>query len=336
MDREFSAVEASTEDIYKLTIDIDPASWVSLRTTWRMQERRADDYDAHYLEESFPNGEPYEAAFNEGMRRYYWTDRDRDSIAVQFDVTPAARWSIYGEVSAYDDDYFDPETGLPIGSSFTVQEDRNFDTVPEPYTILLAGRTQNQALAQSLGVAYSTGPRFDVYADYTHEEFQYALASRYRNVSGGVGTDDPLDDWTSHADDDYDTASLGFHWSISGDRRWALQGDLSRSDGTSLIHTDFVPGGSPSGDTSLTVFPEVEAKLSLATLTLNRVASKNLDYSLRYWYESWHEDNFASDFNEPYMGEPSSDPSMANAIFLGIDFKNYTNHILSFLVRYRY
>ena len=46
---------------------------------------------------------------------------------------------IYAETSFYDEDYFYPETGQPIGSSFTTLEDRNFDGVSETYDILLAG-----------------------------------------------------------------------------------------------------------------------------------------------------------------------------------------------------
>lgn len=336
VEREFSAVEEATEDIYKVILDFDVASWLALRGTLRQQERRAEEYHAHYLEESFPIGEPYVAPFNEGSRRFYWTDRDRDAYAVQLDVTPAEKWGVYLEATAYEDEYFDPETGQPIGSSFTVMEDRNFDSVPESYELLLAGRTKNEGDSYALGVSYSAPKRFDVYADYTIESSEYALASRYRNVSGGVGTDDPLDDWSSAAEDDYDTASLGFNWAITEDRSWKLRADASRSVGTSLITTDFVPGGALSGDTTLTEFPEVEAKLTLATVALERAARKNLDYSLRYWYESWKEDNFASDFNEPYMGQPNEDPGSANAVFLGIDFRNYTNHIVSFLMHYRF
>lgn len=52
----------------------------------------------------------------------------------------------------------------------------------------------------------------------------------------------------------------------------------------------------------------------------------------RHWFESWKEKNFASDFNQPYMGDPDNDPGSANAIYLGLDFKDYTNHIVSFVL----
>jgi len=336
LEREFSAVEESSETSYKLNLDFDVSSWLWLRATARRQEREADEYHAHYYEDSFPAGEPYVAAFNEGTRRFAWTDRDRDSYALMFDVTLNERWGLYAEATYYDDLYFDPETGLEIGRSFSVQEDRNFDGTDETYDILLAGRTENSGDAYALGVSYVAGRRFDVYADYTLESFEYALASRYRNVSGGVGTDDPLDNWSSAADDDYDTATVGFNCAIDEERTWTLHGDLSYSKGTSRITTAFVPGGAPSGDTTLTAFPEVDATLEYAVLALRHHVRKNLDYSLSYWYESWEEDNFASDFNEPYMGEPDEDPGAANWILLGMDYRNYENHILSLMLRYTY
>ena len=95
-------------------------------------------YDAHYFEESFPIGEPTVAAFNEGTRRYAWTDRDRTSWALMLDATPTEKVSVFAEAVYTDNEYTDPNTGLAIGDSFTIEEDRNFDGTPETYDILLA------------------------------------------------------------------------------------------------------------------------------------------------------------------------------------------------------
>jgi MtrB/PioB family decaheme-associated outer membrane protein len=336
MQREHSAVEDSDEDILKLALDFDVADWLQVRTTARRQERRADEYNAHYFEESFPIGESIIAAFNEGTRRFYWTDRDRDAYSLLVDITPTEKFSIYAEAVYGDDTYLDPETGQKIGTSFTVMEDRNFDTVDETYTILLAGRTRDESTAYTLGFSLAPAERFNLYADYTWETSEYGLETRYRGVSGGIGTDDPLDDWGSDVEDRYDTASLGFEIRLSEKRGWSLRADASRSTGEGDIETHFTPGGQASGNTTLTEFPRLKTTLTLAQLALSHSVRKNLDYTVRYWYESWQEDNFASDFMQPYMGDPGSDPSMDRAIFLGIDFADYTNHILSFLVRYRF
>lgn len=336
--REFSAVEDSDEDILKLTLDFDAGAHVGIRTTLRYQERRADHYEAHYFEASFPIGEAYEAPLNEGMRRFYWTDRDRTGASVMFDFTPVEKVSIYAEYSLQDDDYLDPETGQDLGSSFTVMEDRDFDTVLETWDILLAGRTKDKLTSNTLGIAVSPTERFNFYADYTWEKWEYALETRYRNVTtlgpGSAGTDNPLDNWGSDAEDEYGTANLGFDLAVTKDRRWMLRLDGSWSEGTGNIETHFVPGGAASGNTTLTQFPELKTTLKLAMLALTHKVKANLDYSIRYWYESWEEENFAADFNGPYMGAPSQDTSMAQAIFLGLDFRDYTNHLLTFMMRY--
>lgn len=334
--REFSAVEDSHEDIWKLALDVDILSTVSVRATLKRQDRKADRYNVHYFEESFPIGEAAIAPLNEGSRRFPWTDRDRDNYAVMADWTPLATLSFYGEASYANDHYTDPETGRKIGDSFTVHEDRNFDGANETYNILLAGRTKDRSTSYSLGATFSPSPRFNLFVDYTWDEWKYGMESRYRNVAAGIGTDDPLDNWGTDTKDGYDTASLGFEIGLTAKDAWRVHGDASRSKGTGEIGTHFVPGGAASGDTTLTTFPKLETTLTVATLALTHRVSSSLDYTIGYWYESWKEDNFASDFNQPYMGDPGNDRGSDRSILLGLDFKNYTNHLVSFLMRYRF
>ncbi len=343
MTRDHSAVEESDEDTWKLTADFDVGEQVTVRTTARHQERRADNYEAHYFEESFPIGEPYVAGFNEGARRFYWTDRDRDSYSVMADWTLNSMISLYAETIYTDDDYLDPETGKEIGDSFTVSEDRDFDTVPETYSLLLAGRTEDKSTSHTLGFALTTGPRFNIFADYTWEKNEYGFETRYRcpgvacgAIAANIGSDSPLDDWGSDVEDEYRTATVGFEVVLSEKNRWRLRADASRSEGTGNIETHFVPGGNAAGDTTLTEFPELDTTLSIVNLTFAHKLRPNLDYALLYWFESWDEDNFASDFMEPYMGDPTNDPGSANAAYLGFDFDDYTNHIVGVMMRYHF
>jgi MtrB/PioB family decaheme-associated outer membrane protein len=336
-DRDIAAVTQSDEDTIKLGLDFDIGEMLTIRVTARHQERRADEYDPHYFEDaSFPIGEASIAAANEGERKYLWTDRDRDTAALLFDWTLSPAVSLFAEATLAKDEFFDPNTGQKIGEHYTVQEDRNFDTIPETYDILLAGRIDDEIKTYSLGGTFVPSNRWSLYGDYTWESREYAMTSRYRNVSGGIGTDDPLDDWSSDTTDKYQTATVGFQAFFSESRKWQLNGDLSWSEGTDRIRTDFVPGGASSGNTTLTEFPEVKTTLAIAQLGLTYSLRKNLDVLFRYWYEKWDEDNFASDFNEPYMGDPGNDPGSSEAIYLGLDFDDYTNQILGFLVRYNF
>lgn len=334
--REFSAVEESHEDIWKLALDFEVAKTLSIRATLRKQDRTADDYNVHYFEESFPIGEAAVAPLNEGSRRFPWTDRDRNAYGLIADWSPLEALSFYAEANYSNDRYTDPLTGEKIGDSFTVHEDRNFDSINETYNILLAGRTKDRTSSYSLGATFIVSERFNIVADYTWDQWKYGLESRYRNVAAGIGTDDPLDNWGTDTKDEYATATLGFELGLTSKDTWRLQGDASRSKGTGDIGTHFVPGGAASGDTTLTEFPRLETTLTVATLALTHHVLSNLDYTLGYWYESWKEKNFASDFNQPYMGDPGNDRGSDRSILLGLDFKNYTNHIVSAFLKYRF
>src|SRR5262249_31915000 len=152
-------------------------------------------------------------------------------------------WSFYGEATYQNDHYMDPLTGRRLGSSFTVMEDRNFDSTPETYDIRLAGRTEDRSTSWSLGAAFQPGPRIAVTADYTFDGWASGLESRSRNGASGIGTDDPLDNWGSDVRDDYRTASLGVEAKLTPDARWRLALDASRSVGAGNIDTHFAPGG---------------------------------------------------------------------------------------------
>lgn len=336
MKRDFSAVTRSGENIYKLALDFDVSERLSIRTTARRQERRADEYDAEYFLESFPIGEQNVAASNEGMRRFIWTDRDRDQYSVLFDFAATSKVSIYAETTYTRDHYFDPNTGKAVGDSYTVQEDRNFDTVPENINILIAGRTDDKYLTYTLGFEYTPGLKLHLYGDYTWEDSSYGLETRYRAPVAGVGSDDPLDNWGSDTDEHYKTATLGLSADPGNAGRWRVDVNASRSEGTGEITNHFVPGGSSSSDTTLLEFPMLKTTLTIAQAGLTRSIGKNLDWTLRYWYEKWHEDNFASDFSQPYMGDPGNDPGSGTSIFLGLDFANYTNQIVTLFMHYRF
>ncbi len=334
--REFSAVEDSSADTYKLTADFDVSEWLTVRATGQTQRRRTDKYEVEYLEASFPIGEPYIAGLNEGIRRFIWTDRDRDAASLYFEVTPAKNWALYGETTYAKDDYLDPATGKKVGDSYTIREDRNFDTVLETYRILLAGRTFDKNSTYTLGVTFSPNSRFDVYADYTWERFNYALASRYRSPSAGIGSDDPRDDWGSDAQDTYRTTTVGLNVGFDQEKTWTLAATGSRSEGIGNITTDFVGGGAASGNTTLTEFPQLDSTLTIATVNLTHRIRPSLDYALRYLYENWEENNWAGDLMRPYMGDPLNDPGSVTSIYLGMDFDNYTYHVVSLMVNYHW
>lgn len=335
IDRRHAAVEEATDTTWKVTADLDISRFVTVRGTYGESRRRADEYDAEYFEESFPNGEPSVAGSNHGERIFMWTDRDRKFTSAFLQVTPIETLSFYGELTFNRNEYLDPGTGQPVGSSITVHEDRDFDGADETYTLLLGGRISDEVKSRSVGASYSPGKNWELYADYTWERMRYAMASRFRTVVGGVGTDNPLDDWGSQTRDGYETYDFGFHTNLV-ENKLTLDGSMSRSKGTGEITNDFVPGGDVSGDTTLTEFPMLTNDLFVTNVSIGWKASARVELMLRYWYERWTEDNWASDFMKPYMGDPNNDPGSVTAIYLGTDYDNYRTHVAGLFLKYEF
>jgi hypothetical protein len=339
-DRDHAAVEDSDEDIYKLTADLDVTKWLFLRATYKNQKRRADEYHAHYYEEAYEtDGEPYVAAFNEGTRRFYWTDRDRYSYTLLADVTPVEKVSFYAEATYAKDKYYDPETGKRVGDSYM---DDISAYVAGDETILLAGRTYDKNRTYTLGVSLAPVKRFTAYADYTWETFKYDLATRYRTIiASSYGSDDPADNWGSRVKDSYDTFDVGFHAELLDEARLLMDGSLSYSRGEGDISNWYAPGGASAGNgvdpsgASLEDFPTLRSKLTVAMLSLDRKMRKNFRMGLRWWYEKWDEDDWAVDGMMPYMGDapPGIDNGSRTSFYLGGFMKDYDNHVVEVFAR---
>ena len=335
MTRERAAVEDSSEDTWKLLLDFDVNEHLFLRASYAQQDRRAHEYHIHYHEVSFPDGEANVAPINEGSRKFYWTDRDREKWSLLAQITPIQQFTIYAEAIHADSKYKDPETGQRIGTSYEVMEDRNADGTDETYDILLAGRTKDDTTSYTLGFAINPNDDWDIYVDHTWESVDWSMASRYRNISGGIGTDNPLDNWFTDVEDSYRTLTLGFHGTWA-EGRWEVRGDLAVTHATGDILTDFVDGGAASGDTDLTKFPQLDNDFTVATLAFERHLASGWDVGFQYWYEKWTYDDWQNDYNAPYIGNPNQERGASTWIQLGNDFDDYENHILSVLARYKF
>jgi hypothetical protein len=341
--RNAGAVEDAHETTLKLTADFDGPDWLFLRASWKDMSRSADSYHAHYWEESFPNGEPNIAAFNEGMRRYYQTDRDRIEWAGLFNITPVDwRIGFYGEAAYARSKYYDPNTGQPVGSSY-MEDISNYCegggagcTDPVEETILIAGRIYDDSWSYTLGLTYDhPSARFSAWTDYTWEGFNYDMASRYRNVVSNVGTDDPQDDWGSSESDRHRTWTLGFESQIR--QKIVLSGSWVHSDSEAVLQNRYAPGGAASGDGGgLLYSPELYSSLSIAHLGLEYRAREDLSFLVRWWYEDWKSQDFAEDYTDAYNGDDNQDTGSRLWFLLGGEFEDYVVNVVQFLVRLKY
>jgi MtrB/PioB family decaheme-associated outer membrane protein len=347
MDRAHSPVEDSRQDTWKLTADFNVTDHLMLRAGYWTQDRQANDYNIEYIAESFPNGESTEFGFNEGARKFYLTDRERDTWSLMADITANDKFAIYAEAQHSSSDYFDPNTGKHVGDSFTIMADQNNDGIEEERNIRISGRKDNDESSYTLGFSITPNDDWEIHLDHTWEQMDWRMASRLRPVTNrdidpgpgvlnvGFGQDDPLNDWDNEVDDHYRTFTLGFHGKWD-ENKWEVTGDLTVSHATGMMKTQFVPGGDPSGDTALTKFPELDNDFTIATLGFERHLASGWDIGATYWYEKWTYDDWQSDSNAPYVGNPTQDPAMSDWIQLGLDFADYENHILMVIARYHF
>jgi MtrB/PioB family decaheme-associated outer membrane protein len=332
-DRSNGAVDSTDEDILRATVDFDLTDSLFLRASAATEDRRSQHFDAHYIETSFPNGESNEFAFNEGHREYFWADRDREVYDLMAEWIPMEKLGIHVSATYTDNSYSDPDTGIDIGRTVEVLQDRNGDGILDEVDILFAGRERDRQESVSIGLTWRALENLSFFGDYTWEREKWEMASRYRGISAGAGTDSSNDDWFSDVVDRYETATAGFDldWAEGA---WKLVGDLAYSWGSGNIYTTYALGGAPAGDTGLTAFPELETELWIATLELTREFAGGWTLGLAYWFESWQSKDWQTDFLRPYMGRPTQDPGSANSAFLGIDFADYENHLLMVTAKY--
>jgi hypothetical protein len=81
-------------------------------------------------------------------------------------------------------------------------------------------------------------------------------------------------------------------------------------------------------------FPAVRQRIHQFETTLRYHLGAGWSAGLRYTFEAFRHDDFQTDVMQPWMG--GVDSAAANSIFLGARIPDYTAHIVSALVRYRF
>jgi hypothetical protein len=326
MKRNWANVTDSDEDTLKATLDLDVTDWLFLRAMGKWQERDTHSYDSHYNQPSFPLDPLYEYE-NFGMRRFYQTDRDRDSYSLMIQVTPVEQFEIYGELTFAENDY-----GMPKlhhwDPPYTLGE-----TSEGPHHGLL----KDENSSWTVGVSFMPDQRFSGWVDYTHEKTKHDVASRERRHDSPVQprANDPDSEWWSHTSERYKTITAGFDTELVKDTV-DLNVSLSHTRGRGYINTDWIPGGvsgatgDPSNDWG--DWATTKDDLTMAQIFLDWHLRSNLDTGFRYTYEDWDGEDWQIDAMQPYMGYTGD----STGIYLGANWEDYTNHIVSLLVHYSF
>jgi len=308
-DRDHRNVEHSNENTFGFSLDAYPVSWVSVRTSYAHSKREPDStgtkpaYDPDAVEETYPEGEAVANPHLEELRRFDQADRDRDRFVTQASIEVFEKVDFMLGANIQLDDY--PK------SSYGVKEARS--------------------TALSVGVNFYPVSRFSFYGDYTREFLFTDIQSRYRNVVGGAGTDDTLDDWGTKVKDLTDVFSLGFMLDIlPQELSWQVNYTHSYSWGRNENY--FTPGGAPAGNAA--PWPITKNELQFANSLIRYKISEKVSVWGEYRFEKYFIKDFALDDINPQ--EVGVNNQGIRSIFLAATQPDYEGHLFGLRLAYQF
>lgn len=231
------------------------------------------------------------------LRKYDMADRTRDRADLLVQVTPV-----------------DP---LTFSATASVRQD-NYDNS-------LYGLQDDESWSAGLDVNWALTDRIALFAGYMHEEFDTRLQSRSR--TGAV--DSAANDWVARNHDRVNTFMLGVDAGLIPERL-TLRLSYNFSHATSEMDASTRSTPTLAAAAAATNFPEIRESIHLLEATLRYQFAKNWHAGLRYGFELFDQKDFRRDQMQTSM------PASPNDIYLGLRTPDYTAHIISALLGYRF
>jgi len=311
-DERHREVNLTDEHTPKVSLDYTPLDWLLLRASYAHSWRRISDYNpfAHLAHTVTPEEFVVDApqAQSTLLRKYDQADRDRDRVDFLAQLTLLDTLMITPTVSYRNDDYKNSALGL--------QDDKSW--------------------AAGLDISWSPMEGFTLFASYMREEFFARQRSRYREPPAQL--ENPTFDWVAENEDRIDTFGVGIDAALIPKKLdLRLAWNYSRATGTMKAFNPVTPsGGTAAQNRSATAvdFPDIEDSLHQLEASLRYHITPAWFVRIGYIFEMFDITDFRTDDIQPFMG--SVDPASGTSIFLGAQVRDYTAHILTFSVGYKF
>lgn len=190
------------------------------------------------------------------------------------------------------------------------------------YADSLYGLQDDESWAAGLDVNWALTDRISLFAGYVHEEFDTRLRSRARTAA----VDLEANDWVARNHDRVDTVMLGVDAALIPEQ---LTLRLSYNFSYATSQMDASNRATPTlAAAAATNFPRIRESIHLLEATLRYHFARNWTAGLRYGFEIFDQKDFRRDQMQTFMG--------GNDIWLGLKTPDYTAHIISVLVGYRF
>lgn len=309
---EHREVPTSDEIFGKAALDLTPVDWLSAKLTYRPSFRRISEYNTFaHLEHTVVEEEAASAAPQSQsvlLRKFDEGERDRQRIDALIQLFPVETFTAALTGGWRNDDFIESPLGLQEATTWTGGFDLNWTPLE----------------------------RLALFAGYTREWIRQRMRSRNRDRTFTVPAtvfDFEDHDWISEHTDTIDTIRLGGTVGLIPRRLdWTVEGSYAQARGAVDMENPTTPtSGTATQNANATVrpWPTIEDALLRVETALRYRFWKVWTAKLGYAFESFRKDDFRTEGLNPFV--PGS-----TSIWLGNDTENYTAHIVSFTVGYRF
>ena len=286
----------------KAALDVTPFDWLLARVTYKPSFRRLDFYKTTAHAEHTVVDDP--AAIVQGqfpfLRKFDEADRDRQRVDLTIQLTPTETFSITPVVGYRTDDYINSAYGL-------------LDEV---------------AWSAGMDIGWTPSERIAFTAGYMRELINRRQRSTDRNPQDFT---DYV--WVSDNIDTVDTVHASLEAAlIPRVLDLVIGGSFSNAIGKVKTFNPIQPtSGTAANDLVAQAkdWPAFQDRLLRLEGALKYHFWKNWTASLKYIFESFDKDDWRTDLLNPFI------PG-ATSIWMGNDIENYTAHIATFTVGYRF
>jgi MtrB/PioB family decaheme-associated outer membrane protein len=312
-----------------VALDVRLASWSQLRASYEFGVRRGNGYDQFaYFEESLDPAAltPDELSTLEfpELRKFDEADRisNRVDLLAQFTPRDDLAFTLTGSLATAD--YDNTDFGLESDESYSV-----------------GGDTAWQVL-EWLGVS----------TWYTFENIRYEQSSRWRNVSGGVAIDDPVNNWWSLSKDQIHNLGFDLDLVLVPDRLdatlgYGIQHAVGKTNSSGAAGcfpgpppAACIPAGTVADGGNAVNWPHLEDVLQNVHASLRYHVNEKLTVKGAYVFEKFDLTDFKTDDLDPF--EPDSNVngsgvvSPSRDVFLGARIEDYKAHVFALSLIYRF
>lgn len=324
--------EVSKLDEYggKLAVDLHPTRWAIVRADYLLGFRNGSEYKPFdYLAATLDPGQlddPDFASIGQlaQLRKFDEADRDRHEVKLLTQLTPRE----------------DLDFGFSGGWGYYTYPDSDF------------GVRDSQRWNLGTEVGYQPVEWFSMSAWYSFEHSTLSQKSRWRPVSGGVVTDDPVNNWDSDSTDIVHTLGVNLDFVLVPEKL-----DLSflytfeHGDGKTEANSAAgcvpapvtgvcLPAGTAADGGATVDYPSIEDRLQIFATTLRYHIDENFSIEGTYAFQKLSMQDYRVDGLNPFM--PNSNVNGSGVIspsvdvFLGDRIGDYAAHIFALSASYRF